>query len=80
MERVIVTQPMIGVCYMQVCAVADATDEEILEVANRENMSGTSNGWSEVAREDTEDKKLRPVDCGDNFNNIPKRKHFIVIC
>lgn len=82
MKRVIVTQSMIGACYMQVCAVADATDEEILEVANSENPSGTRNGWSEVARENNEDEKLRPVDCGDNdlFNNISPRKHFIVIC
>jgi hypothetical protein len=27
MERVVVTNPMIGICYMSVCAAFDATDE-----------------------------------------------------
>lgn len=61
---------------MQVCAVADATDEEILEVANVENPSGTRNGWSKVAREDYENENARPVVCADD----PNRKHFILIC
>lgn len=76
MKRVEVTIPMIGICFMQVCANKNATDEEILEVANRENPSGTRNGWTEVARENYEDETMRPVICGDNKN----RKHFILIC
>ena len=76
MKRVEITKPMIGICYMQVCAVIDSTDEEILKVANRENPSGTTNGWSEVAREDYEDVRMRPVICDDDKN----RKHFILIC
>jgi len=76
MKRVQITRPMIGICYMQVCAVSDATDKEILEVANRENPSGTSNGWIIVAKEDNEDKNARPVVCEDDKN----RKHFIIIC
>jgi hypothetical protein len=76
MNRVMITKPMIGLFYMQVCAVKDATDEEILEVANRENPAGTTNGWSTVAREDHENKEIRPVVCDDNRN----RKHFILIC
>lgn len=75
-ERVIVTKPMIGICFMQVCAVSDATDLEILEVANKENPSGTSAGWALVAREDYEEEKLRPVQCEE----YPDRKHFILIC
>lgn len=71
-----ITKPMIGICYMQVCAVADATDKEILEVANSENPAGTTNGWSEVARENNKDEKMRPVKCDQDKN----RKHFIVIC
>ena len=67
---------MIGICYMQVCAVADATDEEILRVANRENPSGTSNGWSEVAREDHEDERMRSVACEDDGS----RTHFMLVC
>ena len=76
MERVIVTKPMIGICYMQVCAHKDSTKEEILEVANRENPAGTTNGWAEVADEDDKDKRLHPVIC-DNDKN---RKHYILIC
>ena len=36
-KRVIVTRPMIGLLYMQVCVCKDATDKEILEVSNKEN-------------------------------------------
>ena len=76
MEKIIVTQPMIGICYMQVCAESDSTDKEILKVANSENPAGTRNGWMEVARENHKDKKLRPVVCDDDKN----RTHFILIC
>ena len=76
MDRVVVSIPMIGICYMQVCAVADSTDEEILEVANRDNPAGTTNGWVKVAREDHEREDARPVICEDH----PNREHFIVIC
>jgi len=76
MKRVIITKSMIGLLYMQVCAKADATDKEILEVANRENPSGTTNGWGIVARDDHEQENLRPVVCGDYSD----RKHFILIC
>lgn len=81
MERVVVTKFMLGLCGMQVCAVANATDEEILEVCNRENPSGTSGGWGAVIREIKEDdmfytKENLPIVCGDD----PKRKHFIVLC
>jgi hypothetical protein len=76
MKRVIVTHPMIGICFMQVCAVSDATDEEILEVANRENPAGTENDWTKVARENDEDERKRPVVCDDDKN----RTHFILVC
>ena len=67
---------MIGICYMQVCAVHDATDEEILEVANEKNPSGTEAGWGIVCREDDEQENRRPVICEDNS----ERRHFILIC
>ncbi len=76
MNRVVVTRSWHGLCGMQVCAAADATDEEILEVCNRENPSGVSNGWAKVAREDFEQENTRPVPCGDD----PERRHFIVVC
>ena len=77
MNRVIVTKAICGIAHMQVCAAADATDEEILEVCNRENLSGTANGWSKVCREDDEFwGKVAPVTCADD----PERKHFMVAC
>ena len=76
MERVEITLPYAGLTAMQVCAVEDATDEEILEVVNRENPSGTEAGWSFVARDDYENVEARPKPCADNSG----RKHFIIIC
>jgi len=79
MERVIVTKSFCGICHMQVCAVADATDEEILEVCNVQNPSGTSGGWQEVIRTVTEDNRLErllPVTCKDHQD----RKHFLIVC
>ncbi len=81
MERVVITRPLFSVATMQVCAVADATDEEILEVCNRENPTGLENGWNEVVREANEgsifknENKL-PVQCADD----PGRTHFLVLC
>jgi hypothetical protein len=72
MARVIVTRFMVGICHMQVCAIADVTDEEILEVCNRENPSGTTAGWGKVIREG--DGKHRQ--CSD----YPDRMHFLVEC
>lgn len=69
MDRVIVTRAMVGIAHMQVCAVEDATDEEILRVCNRENPSGTSLGWCEVYRQN-------PVVC----LTYPERRHFLVGC
>ena len=78
-ERVIVTRPMVGICHMQVCTMHDATDEEILAVCNRENPSGTSNGWSTVIRATAVDETwgdTRPVACGSEKD----RRHFLVSC
>jgi len=72
MNRVVVTRPVVGICYMQVCAVKDATDEEILRVANSENPSGTHNGWMTVIRQG----KGKPVTCSDDKG----RKHFLLSC
>lgn len=45
MKRVVITKAMIGICAMQVYAVKNATDEEILKVCNQENTAGTTKGW-----------------------------------
>lgn len=71
-ERVVVTRSFLGICHMQVCATADATDEEILYTANAKNPSGTSLGWGKVYRRG----KNKPVTCNDDAN----RKHFILSC
>ena len=76
MERVEVTRCIVGISYMQVCAVADATDEEILAVCNRENPSGTTNGWMRICRDDHPAENLRPVPCA----SYPERRHFLVAC
>lgn len=81
LARIIVTNPFCGICFMQVCAEKDATDEEILKTCNSENPAGTSHGWAKVWREDekTEDgevRKLGPVCCSDD----PDRLHLMVNC
>lgn len=75
-KKVIVSRPVVGITAMQVCADAEATDEEILAVCNAENPSGTAGGWLEVAREDYKHENARPSVCDDD----PNRRHFLVIC
>lgn len=82
MERVVITKAMMNpadwgimaLVYMQVCAVADAADEEILAVCNTQNPSGTSNGWARVVRSGEEN--LLPAVCGQDAG----RMHFLVTC
>ena len=76
-NRVIITRAMLGICYMQVCAVADAPDDEILAVCNRENPSGTTLGWCSVDR--SVDGGLGtpgPKQCADDSSRL----HFLVAC
>lgn len=70
--KIIVTKPMVGICFMQVCAEKGATDEEILHVCNTENPSGTSNGWTGVIREGDG----KPVQCEADQD----REHILVSC
>lgn len=72
-QRIIVTAPFIGICHMQVCAVNDATDEEILREANKQNPSGTTNGWSSIVRE----VPHGPGPCADNPDS---RTHYLLAC
>ncbi|MFA5015737.1 MAG: hypothetical protein WC549_09405, partial [Actinomycetota bacterium] len=63
---------------MQVCAVNDATDEEILEVCNGENPSGTSAGWNTVIRTEKDlsasiRETFLPIACDE----IAGRTHFL---
>lgn len=67
---------------MQVCAIADVTDEEILSACNSENPQMVSGGWHSVVRSAEDCKRL-----GLNANAVPGdcveckgRKHFIAVC
>ena len=61
---------------MQVCVEKDATTEEILEVCNRENPSGTSNGWGKVIWFSEEYPNMNAAPCAD----YPDRLHILVEC
>lgn len=78
LKRVIVTKQMIGLCLMQVCAEKDATNKEILEVCNSQNVSGTNGGWQTVIRKTNKnfDEKYLPKQCAE----YPERLHFLVVC
>ena len=75
MDRVEIICAMVGICHMRICAVKDATDEEILEVCNRGNLAGTRDGWTSVIREEGCENQ-RPLQCEDH----PDRQHFLVAC
>lgn len=76
LPRVLVTNIFCGLFYMQVCAVDDVTDEEILEVCNRENPSGTTGGWCGVVRDNSHPagENAAPGKCEDHTG----RTHFLV--
>ena len=80
LPRIQVTRSMVNIFTMQVCAVDDATDEEILKVCNRENPAGTTNGWSTVIRKPDgsfgREGNKAPVSC----DTMKGRIHFLVEC
>ena len=67
---------MHGITSMIVCCKKDVTDKQILEVYNKDNPSGTINGWMEVVRNDKKYPNRNPVDCKEHSNRL----HFIVNC
>lgn len=81
MSRVDIIKTVFNIFTMQVCAVDDASDEEILSVCNRENPSSIENGWSVVLRNSTCDgsfgreENKRPVACSMH----PGRTHLLVL-
>lgn len=74
MDTVHITQSFVGICHMQVCATADATDKEILAVCNDENPAGTTGGWQTVHRGAAGPKA--PVACAQDA----RRVHLLVSC
>ena len=81
-QRVCVTLPFAGLRAMQVCVLDGVSDEEILEVCNRENRQLISGGWHTVVRDKAHAKELgvdesaAPGKCADCQN----RWHKIAIC
>lgn len=77
-DDVVVTQPFIGLLYMQVCAYGETPPERVEEAANALNPAGTSGGWHIVLEDppDWDGKSIAPVSCADN----PERLHYILSC
>ena len=81
MDRVVITKPfmttggLMGLCHMQVCCTKNATDNEILQVCNKENPSGTTNGWTKVCRAGRKDYE-GIVKCDNDANRV----HILVSC
>ena len=71
-----------GLTAMNACAITGATDKEILAACNSENPSGTADGWTQVVRDTSHDKRcsknetLAPVICSDDSG----RTHYTVLC
>lgn len=78
-KRVLVLLPYLGIASMAVCAVKDATDQEILEVANKENplppTALAAIEWSKVRR-DLGKSAFWPHSC----MVCAGRKHFQLEC
>lgn len=75
MDRVVVTRAVHGICRMQVCAAKDATDDEVMAVANAQNPAGTTFGWARVIR-DGAPAEGGPIACADD----PGRLHLLLEC
>ncbi len=71
--RVLTTRPVVGFALMQVCAVLDATDTEILAHCNAANPAGTEQGWVAVVRVG----QGGPVPCSSHPDT---RVHLLVEC
>jgi len=75
MDKIVIIHPAIGFCFSRVCAEKNATDQEILEICNARNPSGTQGGWSQVLRDDAPVHQ-RPMPCDDDS----ERLHCMVVC
>ena len=82
MDNVLITNPMLGICGMQVCAHKDATDEEILLKCNTDNRTG--NGWVTVVRKKEDsffvNDSGEPNDLPGQCRDYEDRMHLIVLC
>jgi hypothetical protein len=81
-ERVFISQPYCGMYAMQVCVLPEVSTQEILDVCNRENPSGTGSGWNKVIN-----SKAAAIEAGLAVDTAPGpcvecagRQHKIVMC
>lgn len=65
-------RPMVGLVGMQICCVKDASDEDILTFANKENA--IAGGWRVVAR-NGEHGTPKPIQCKAH----PDRVHILLL-
>lgn len=72
MDRIITTRGVLGFAQMQLCAVEDVSIGELITFANKDNPSGTDQGWVQVEL----DNKQAPIQC----EKYPERKHYILTC
>ena len=84
MDKIVITNALLGICGMQVCVDATARDAEILAVCNTLNPSGTMHGWGTVVRDESQsffvsdngDPSDLPVTCADDKNRL----HLVILC
>lgn len=76
MEKIVILRAMNGFFYMNVCADKSATDDEIVAFCNRDNPSGTTNGWSVIRNPDKEYSNRAPVECANDSSRI----HLMLSC
>lgn len=75
-EKIMVANPILGICNMIVCCERKMTKREILSFCNSANPSGTRGGWQKIYSQKESDKKMRPVKCDDYENHM----HVLVGC
>lgn len=64
-----------AMCYMQVCAYGEVSEEQVEERANTLNPPGTTGRWK-ITAEGPEGSDLLPIQCQDN----PARIHYMLSC
>jgi len=80
MERIEVMKPVLRYLWMTVCAVDDATDDEILEACEKLNPAGTTMGWAAVVRT-TDGSFMHGGEQGPReVCDHPGRTHLVVVC
>lgn len=75
MRRVVLYRA--GLCYASVCAVNDATPDEIRAAVNRAHPTGLDHGWDFSDDETFASGQPNPCPC----NDLPAtRQHWLMVC